>query len=178
MSKNLLKMPVLNIIISIMNENGWILSIILPNVFGKKPVKIPEPSRGGTGIRLKNPSKRFMIIIEIKMIAIGSEYDPCFEKRIKNLNRMKLDIDKRKLEPGPAREVNAIPLYGSLKLKGFTGTGFAHPKTKGDLIIIKKAGIIRVPNKSICLIGFKLILFNLFPVGSPILSAIQAWALS
>lgn len=140
---------------------------------GKKPLKTPAPSRGGNGIKLKKPSNKFMIIIEIKIIAIGSEYVP---NRVINkiLNKMKLITLNKKFDAGPEREVNAMPLYGSLKLKGLTGTGFAHPKTKGDPTIIKNAGIINVPKRSICLIGFNEILFNLFPVGSPNLFAIQA----
>jgi len=51
-----------------------------------------------------------------------------------------------RLEIGPAIATSNIPFLGSLKFKGLTGTGFAHPKPAINIII--------VPIGSRCINGF------------------------
>lgn len=81
------------------------------------------------------------------------------KERFKGIKRM-INPKKtatRKLAPGPAKDTFSIPFFGSLKLKGLTGTGFAQPNT-GPLpavIIKRERGIIKDPKKSKCFNGFK-----------------------
>lgn len=74
-----------------------------------------------------------------------------------------------KFVAGPAKETLSIPHFWSLKLYGFTGTGFAQPKI-GPLPAVNTSkinGKIIVPNGSICLIGFRVNLPSLLAVVSP-----------
>lgn len=79
---------------------------------------------------------------------------------------------------GPAKDIKAESFLGSFKLKGSTGTGFAQPNTKGEPIKMRNRGINTVPYKSAWAIGFRVILPFKRAVGSPSLSAVQAWAAS
>ena len=72
---------------------------------------------------------------------------------------------RSKFEAGPAKAIFIISFVGFLRLKGLTGTGFAHPKPT------KK--IINVPIGSRWFIGLMFVLFNLYEVSSPSLKAIN-----
>lgn len=98
----------------------------------------------------------------------GSKSSP--ETRI-ILKIMALTAARKRFVTGPAMATHIIPFTGSLKCKGFTGTGLAHP-----IIWVKKN--TNVPIGSRCLIGFKVILPKSLAVGSPSLSATQPWAIS
>ena len=73
-----------------------------------------------------------------------------------------------KLDKGPAAEINRLSRLGFLKLKGFTGTGFAQPKG-GAPMMIRITGSRMVPTGSMWAMGFKVILPKAWAVGSPIL---------
>ncbi len=74
-----------------------------------------------------------------------------------------------RLESGPARLTHIMSLPIFLKLRGFTGTGFAHPKSPE-----KKS--ISVPMGSRCFMGLSVTLPSIFAVGSPSLLATHACA--
>lgn len=48
----------------------------------------------------------------------------------------------------PAMETRKVPYLRFLNLRGFIGTGFAHPKRMGEDMSIRRAGRIIVPKRS------------------------------
>jgi hypothetical protein len=94
---------------------------------------------------------------------------------LKNMNMNKNKIESIKFDTGPATETTASSLNGFLKFLILTGTGFAQPIMKPPEIKVNK-GIITLPNKSRCLIGFKVSRPLSLAVGSPNLFANHAWA--
>lgn len=76
-------------------------------------------------------------------------------------------IAKSKFERGPEAATFAEPNFLSLILKGFIGTGLAHPKIIPELNNTSIKGTNTDPNGSKCLIGLKLNLPAFFAVGSP-----------
>lgn len=76
----------------------------------------------------------------------------------------------RRFVTGPAKETFTIPHFLSLKFRGFTGTGFAQPKT-GKFKINRVKGKRIVPIGSMWAIGFKVNLPSLFAVSSPKIKA-------
>lgn len=145
---------------------------------GKKCLKIPAPSSGGTGIRLNNIRKRLIIgkknkIIAARSIPFSGLPTVGFTK-IEKTNIKINDIIKRiKFDAGPAKETIAISLRVFLKFKGFTGTGFAQPNN-GRPVNVIIIGRITVPIMSICTMGLRVKRPRYFAVGSPNLSAAKA----
>ena len=84
------------------------------------------------------------------------------------------DIASTELERGPARDIRAESRLGLAKLYGSKRTGFAQPKTIGNLNKIKISGNKTVPMISIWARGLRESLPASLAVGSPSLSAIQA----
>ncbi len=69
----------------------------------------------------------------------------------------------------PAMETRKVPYLRFLNLRGFIGTGFAHPKRMGEDMSIRRAGRIIVPKRSMWGMGFRVSLPAYLAVGSPIL---------
>ncbi len=130
---------------------------------GRRPKRIFEPSKGGTGIRLKiaKPTERIMVV-RSRVGRIGTCITPGKRRR-----ELKMPA-KTRLLAGPAKEIKAVSRRGSLRLKGSMGTGLPQPIWK-----IKRA---KVPIGSRWAIGFKVSRSLTRGVGSPNLSATQAWA--
>lgn len=105
---------------------------------GKKWSKIFDPSSGGIGIRLKKASAKFICMKRKrrrkKRLSEKRKSSTPFPKKflIKNADKM----PTAKFEAGPADATIAISLNGFLKLKGFTGTGLAHPNLAINSIIV------------------------------------------
>ena len=134
---------------------------------GKNLNNIQEPSRGGMGIKLNIPSKIFKnTTIPSKSIK-GSSWGTWT-----NLIINPKTMAKAKFAATPAMETFKVPHFLSLKLYGFTGTGFAHPKINGcppgkrDMSINRR-GRITEPKGSKCFIGFRVRRPAYFAVGSP-----------
>jgi hypothetical protein len=121
------------------------------------------PSNGGIGSKLNIPIIRFVITAYLKKITKGTTIASIRligtkdAKNVKNssfLNiqhkRLKI-IARRKLTPGPAKDVITKPCLKLtfLKLYGFIGTGFAQPNKNVELIKIKSPGTNKEPNISI-----------------------------
>ena len=84
-----------------------------------------------------------------------------------NLINKPKTIAKPKFDKGPAKETFISPYFLSLKLYGFTGTGFAQPNKIGLPETNKSIGKIIDPKKSKCFKGFRVNLPAYFAVGSP-----------
>ena len=128
--------------------------------------KIFEPSSGGNGSRLKIPRKMEMWNMYRSVIIMNSGV-----VRGRYFNGIKIDIDIKKFENGPASATNALSLIGFLKFCGLTGTGFPQP-------IILVTAKTNVPNGSRWRIGFSDSLPCDFAVLSPKRYAIPACAAS
>ncbi len=132
---------------------------------GRKPCKILEPSNGGMGTRLKIARRRFMKTAKLRTC-------PKKPDSGKILNIIEKMIASPMLAAGPAAPTSIISLFGSLKLYGFMGTGFAHPKTMRPLVVKRRTnGRIMVPKISMWGSGLRVSLPENFAVGSPLLSA-------
>lgn len=133
-----------------------------------------EPSRGGTGMRLKTARSTLRKTINPrKAIASGLKIV------LPNLIRMATIRATTILEAGPARATFRGPYRGSLYSRvGSYGTGFAQPRIMGELAMNRKRGNKSEPTTSKCLIGFRVNLPASFAVSSPSLSAIAPWATS
>ena len=131
---------------------------------GAKAANTLLPSRGGMGIRLNTKSTRFISTAWTKISAESVVTSPSLSGIAKSIARPRLDS-------GPARETNAIPLFGLRRLLKFTGTGFAAPSITGLPTNIKKSGSNTEPNGSICGNGFKVIRPSTRAVSSPSFSA-------
>ncbi len=128
-------------------------SLILFIEDGKKSIRTLEPSRGGTGIRLKSPKVTLMATRKIINSRKLSVQEASTESG-KNLNRREITIAIKKFDPGPAKLTQDSPCL-PFKLYGFTGTGLAQPKIKGALVQISTNGSKMVPNKSMCFMGLR-----------------------
>ncbi len=87
-------------------------------------------------------------------------------------------IANNKFAVGPAIATKTEWSLGFLKLRIFTGTGFAQPNKNGNCVIIINNGRTKVPNGSACFKGFNVNLPNILAVGSPKRSAAAACAAS
>src|SRR5207244_11931723 len=83
-----------------------------------------------------------------------------------NSRRPKETNAARKLLTGPATEVRTSSTPGFLKLRGFTGVGFAQPNT-GMCANKAIAGSKIVPIGSMCLMGLRVMRPSMLAVGSP-----------
>jgi len=128
---------------------------------------IRDPSSGGIGIRLN-----------MAILMLMNEANDKHQLRVvlpaprlyNNLLASIRMIAITRLEAGPASAVIAKYSFWFLKWRAFTGTGFAYPNPKRNIVI--------VPHISKCFMGFKDILPAFLPVGSPSFHAVQACALS
>lgn len=121
--------------------NGSTRENLYAKLEGNNPINTLEPSRGGIGIRLNMAKTRFMSIANLRNSQIQSGKF-ILKIRLKNIAR-------HIFAKGPAIPTKRISLLGFLKLKKFTGTGFAQPKITLEPKINKDNGKIIVPNRSI-----------------------------
>lgn len=116
--------------------------------------KICDPSNGGNGIKLNTANQKLIRTTYKKNIPNPAlTFMAMIGKFTKIIRKRPAVIAKRILEEIPAALTIMSSLRGFLKLRGFTGTGFA-PAIRGinipvlyDIIIIK--GIIMDQNGSI-----------------------------
>src|SRR3989337_3889767 len=84
------------------------------------------------GMKLKNASPIFMITLACIIMVTGfiiNERDGSNKRPVvTSILKIKALAAARKIfVTGPAMATHIMPFSGSLKLSGFTGTGFAHP---------------------------------------------------
>lgn len=136
------------------------------SLVGKTEKRILEPSRGGTGTKLK--TARTILIRTTSLMTIKKELGRSVissETRIITANIKAI----HRFEKGPAKATIASPHLLFFKLYGLYGTGLAHPKIKPEKLV--RIGTMTEPTGSMCLMGFKVSLPSYFAVRSPRKSA-------
>lgn len=129
-----------------------ILRYLAVYLFGKRSNKICEPSRGGTGNRLKANKK----------ILRNTPYHKMFIKTPDEMSPWLIEIERNnaktiariKFERGPANETTKSSFKGSEKLFLLTGTGLAQQMSKNP-DANEASGITTEPTISRCFRGFK-----------------------
>lgn len=141
----------------------------------KKAKTILDPSNGGIGIKLKKAKSTLTKIIILKrmytLYKIGSA--AIGKKAAISLDIRPNTMATKKFEAGPAKAINAPSLFGSFRLYGLKGTGFAQPNINGLFVAIKSNGTRNEPKNSKCFIGFKVSRPISLAVLSPSLYAIS-----
>ena len=139
-----------------------IFAFSAPN--GKNLKRIQEPSSGGIGTKLNIAHKKLYIVIIPSSSIKGTEAG----RLIILINNPK-NIAIAKFVAGPEIATFKLPHFWSLKLYGFTGTGFAQPKIGPCPPVANnnKSGTITEPNGSKCFNGFSVSLPAYLAVGSP-----------
>jgi len=119
-------------------------------------------------------AKLYMEIIPKRRTMLSGRY------WFKNLIKIPKNTAMKKLLAGPAKATLKFPHFLSLKLLGFTGTGFVHPNMGPfpPVAINKNKGTNTEPNRSKCGKGFKVNLPESFAVGSTKYKAMLPWAIS
>ena len=126
-----------------------------------------DPSRGGTGIRLRNPNARLNLTKMRRAEAISGTEVPITLRSRAPINA------SPKLVRGPARATSAISFLPSRSISGLTGTGFAAPNTKGEPENIKRSGTATLIIGSMWGRGLRVRRPAIRAVGSPNFSATQ-----
>ena len=123
------------------------------------PCTTPNPSRGGSGIRLKSARLTLVTIMtQKKLNTAEGKFNP-------SRSGMANSAASTRLEKGPAADVSPIPTRGLVRmLYGFTGTGLPQPipQPATDMNTI-----ITAPRGSKCAIGFSVNRPRLRAVESP-----------
>ena len=135
----------------------------------KNAKAILDPSKGGTGIRLKKPRSTLIktntfistkTFAKMGLAAIAGKPAIILSANPKIIAIKKLDI-------GPAAAIKAPSLFGFFKLNGLNGTGLAQPKINGLPVIINRNGTKNDPKNSKCFIGLRVNLPSSLAVLSP-----------
>lgn len=99
------------------------------NLLGKNPKTILLPSRGPSGIKLKNPNIKLYKIKKYKNTENTSPIGKIFRIKANTIANNKFDI-------GPAKDIKAASLFGFFKLKGLKGTGLPQPNPMNNKSIV------------------------------------------
>lgn len=131
-----------------------------------------EPSRGGIGIRLRNPNAKLNLITSKRTAVISGDEEPT------RWRRMAATQARAKFVSGPASATSAISFLPSRSMRGLTGTGFAAPNTRGEPDNIRSNGTTILIIGSMWGIGLRVSLPAMRAVGSPNFSATKPCAIS
>jgi hypothetical protein len=92
----------------------------IARLLGKNPKTILLPSRGPSGIKLKNPNIKLYKIKKYKNTENTSPMGKILKIKANSTANNKFDT-------GPAKDIKAASLFGFFRLKGLKGTGLPHP---------------------------------------------------